>query len=80
MKTTGTTDDDRSIIKSLNVSAEQVFIAKPRVFVKDNWEWCTGTCGETNSITGGCYGKVDCDPFNLEAWLPYNGRIIIVPN
>ena len=29
----------------------------PRVFVKDNWGWCTGTClsGNTENNTSGCY-------------------------
>lgn len=35
----------------------------PKVFVKDNWEWCTGTTG------AGAWGSTDCNATNQNSWL-----------
>ena len=65
---------------------------KPRVQIKDNWGWCTGTCRGT-SPNQGCYDasgqiggtdecdvkhpKNDTDPYN--PWIYFNGQVIVTP-
>ncbi len=64
---------------------------KPRVMVKDNWGWCTGSC-TTNDLwyLGGCYDGsgtsvpnrcvYDLDSgYNSMHWVKFSGRILLQP-
>jgi|GEM_PF-871259 len=46
------------------ISADGKCVFQPRVFVKDNWGWCTGYCNYSSAGDGtdGCYGGDECDP------------------
>ncbi|HLD18160.1 MAG TPA: hypothetical protein VJB99_03760, partial [Patescibacteria group bacterium] len=38
-------------------------VFQPRVFVKDNWGWCTGYCNSNSEDnTEQCYGMYECSP------------------
>lgn len=57
---------------------------KPRVMVKDNWGWCTGSC-TTNDLwyLDGCYDR-ECNygldiGNNLKHWVKFSGRILLQP-
>lgn len=75
--------------------AEGKCVYQPRVFVKDNWGWCTGTCDDPSANEDGtpqCYGA-ECDPKNcpggltcpdlgvgnIDPWVYYDGYIIVTP-
>ncbi|MBI2483554.1 hypothetical protein HYV74_05265, partial [Candidatus Uhrbacteria bacterium] len=62
----------------------------PRVYLKDNWGWCTGQCGNASSPGGtGCYSRPDLNPSDEEnecapqhstgAWIPFSGRVVVFP-
>ena len=44
---------------------------QPKVYVKDNWDWCTGTCNYLSS--GGCFGEF-CKENDSTNWLPFGHR------
>ena len=46
--------------------AEGKCIFQPRVHVKDNWGWCTGSCPGGADGTGGCYEDTSEDIRNLK--------------
>ncbi len=60
-------DDDGRLITSPCTGGDlgsygDVCIFQPRVFVKDNWGWCTGVCDGGADGTEGCYdGSVSFD-------------------
>ncbi len=37
-------------------------VYQPRVYVKDNWGWCTGFCDAGSDGVTGCYGDEECKP------------------
>ncbi|MBI4433344.1 hypothetical protein HY632_01075 [Candidatus Uhrbacteria bacterium] len=58
----------------------------PRVYLKDNWGWCTGQCGGTTSPGGtGCYDNNgenigdECDTTRPEPWTQFSGRVLVFP-
>ena len=48
---------------SSGIGAEGSCVFQPRVYVKDNWGWCTGYCDAGSDDTTGCYGS-ECDPMS----------------
>jgi hypothetical protein len=46
----------------------------PKVYVKDNWDWCTG-----NNSSGAWGNSSGCNISSAAAWLPFNGKIIVRP-
>jgi len=64
---------------SLNLS-DKVCKYKPRVQVLDNWGWCNGVDGNgeyKGYYNDGIYEL--CSYENEDAWTPYKGQIIVVP-
>ena len=52
----------------------------PRVYVRDNWDWCFG--GPTAATGAGRWGigtGGECNLISANAWLPFGGRIIVKP-
>jgi hypothetical protein len=70
-------------------------VFRPRVYVKDNWGWCTGTCNDPMNGDGKdqCYGaecnpincpkNLDCPdynrPYTIDPWVYYDGYIKVKP-
>jgi len=55
---------------------------KPKVYLKDNWGWCSGVqsqCPPQNGASGGCYAKDNSCQTVSGAGTPFTGRIIIRP-
>lgn len=58
---------------------DPVCVFRPQVQLKDNWGWCTGSCGGAGNT--GCYsgdGQTQCEDDD-RAWIPYRGTIVVVP-
>ena len=64
-------------------------IYKPRVQVKDNWGWCTGTCRGTPPNQG-CYDasgqigredecEVENEDYDHWHWVTFAGQVIVTP-
>ena len=66
-------------------------VYKPRVHVKDNWGWCTGTEDCDPSIGKGCYDNggetrstdycdiINNDNIKQKAWVNYSGSVYVAP-
>ncbi|MFH1866964.1 MAG: hypothetical protein ABIJ81_02685 [Patescibacteria group bacterium] len=57
-------------------------VYSPRVYVRDNWDWCYG--GAKSGSEGPHWGifpepAAECDLTNEDAWLQYNGKILVKP-
>ncbi len=56
-------DEEGNVTNSPCVNDEGACVFRPRVFVQDNWGWCTGVCEAGLDGTSGCYE--DTDPVGL---------------
>jgi len=54
-------DGDRLLNSPCTISGTEC-VFQPRVHVKDNWGWCTGTCNNPSGGAGNaCYGDFECN-------------------
>ncbi|KKU40895.1 MAG: hypothetical protein UX57_C0008G0007 [Candidatus Uhrbacteria bacterium GW2011_GWE2_46_68] len=54
-------DEEGNVTNSPCVNDEGACVFRPRVFVQDNWGWCTGVCDAGLDGTSGCYEDESID-------------------
>jgi hypothetical protein len=90
-----TCKEENGIVVNSPCSIGKTCVFQPRIFVEDNWGWCTGFCAGGEDGTNGCFGGsqdecnyqqcpggnkcIDSKGNVANPWINYDGRIVLTP-